>query len=165
MKLELGGGERTAPGFVNVDVNPRTAHVVASALALPFRDGSAEEMRAVDLLEHQSYRDADRVLAEWARVLAPGAPIYVQVPDADKIMRDYAHYAGPGSSLECTEWKLLGGHLDGKYCKDGDDFRWNAHFSLWSRRKLSMALERAGITVERIVTNPHPNLCCDGRRR
>lgn len=172
VRVEIGAGERPAAGFLAVDVNPRTAAVVASALDLPFADGSIAELRAVDVLEHISYRDTGRALAEWARVLTRGAPIYVQVPDADTIMRWYVAsdrrlFAGDhrGDFLDGAEWRLLGGHLDGRYCKAGDDFRWNAHFSLWSSSTLEIALRAAGFEVESIETNAHPNLLANARRR
>jgi predicted SAM-dependent methyltransferase len=173
VKLEIGGGERLQPGFLNVDVNPRSADVIGSALALPFRDGTITALRAVDCAEHCSYRVTDEMFAEWARVCAPAATLYVQVPDAHEIMRRYI--AGnidalrtpddlPDTRLAGATWRLLGGHQDGKYCKEGDDFRWNAHFALFSAASLRVALETAGFHVDSIVTNPHPNLCCDAVR-
>lgn len=176
MRVEIGAGERPAPGFLAVDVNPRTAGVLAGALDLPFRSGSIEEIRAVDVLEHISYRDTDRALAEWARVLRPGAPIYVQVPDADKIMRWYVagdsrlralDVVRPCPLMLGAQWRLLGGHNDGKFADDrlGDDWRWNAHYSLWSTHDLTLALDRAEFAVDTIRTNGHPNILCHARRR
>lgn len=177
MKIEVGAGGRTAPGFLAVDLNPRRADVVATATALPFRSGSIEAMRAVDVLEHLSYRDTGRVLAEWARVCAPGARLYVQVPDADAIMRAYASGRRhelripadqhlPRTTLAGATWRLLGGHDDGERVDTaaGDDWRWNAHFALFSRESLTSALDAAGFTVTACPTNPFPNLCCEASR-
>jgi SAM-dependent methyltransferase len=172
--VEVGAGARARPGFLALDVNPKTADIVASGLALPFRDGSIEKLRAVDVLEHLSYRHTDAALDEWARVCAPGASLYVQVPDAETIMRWFAagderlqHLGGPGvvDCLEGAEWRLLGGHGDGKYVDDEGDWRWNAHYSLWSRSKLNAALDRAGFDVVTCQTNRHPNLLCVAERR
>jgi predicted SAM-dependent methyltransferase len=53
MKLNLGCGFRKMEGFINIDnryyVKP---DVVADALALPFKDNSADEVCAIDFLEH-----------------------------------------------------------------------------------------------------------------
>lgn len=175
MKLEIGAGERPAEGFVAYDLNPRTAQVVGSALALPFADASIEAIRAVDCLEHLSYRVTDAVLAEWARVLEPEAPIYIQVPDAHEIMRRYI--AGnvdalrtpddlPDTRLAGATWRLLGAHADGRYVKpeDGDDWRWNAHYALFSEASLRAALDAAGFVVDSMRTNPHPNILCEAHR-
>lgn len=190
MKIEVGAGGRAAPGFLAVDLNPRRSDVVATATALPFRSGSIEAMRAVDVLEHISYRDTARVLAEWARVCAPGAELYVQVPDAHEIMMRYRSAARrsarvseaqaaaaylpipadqglPATAIAGAQWRLLGGHDDGERVDTGagDDWRWNAHFALFSRESLTEALDGAGFDVLRCPTNPFPNLCCEARRR
>lgn len=165
MRVELGAGARAAQGFLAVDVNPAHADVVADAMHLPFADGSVIALRAIDVLEHLSYRYVDRALIEWARVCASGAPFFVQVPDADAIMCWYAnddarlrHTAdGPCSTLHGAEWRLLGGHEDGVY-DDGGDWRWNAHYSLWSSPSLRKALTAHGFDVGKIETNGHPNL-------
>lgn len=178
MKLEIGAGERPAPGFLAVDVNPRHARVVASALELPFRSGSIEELRCVDVLEHISYQRVHEALLEWARVLRPGGKIYVQVPDAGTIMEWYAAgdervrsrvLGGSTTRIECSrlegaEWRLLGGHLDGRYAKEGDDFRWNAHFSLWDDFTIRAHMRGAGFRITRLRVNGHPNFLCDAVR-
>lgn len=183
MKIEVGAGDRAKRGFLSVDLNPRRADVVADARHLPFSDGSIEALRAVDVLEHISYRETDVVLAEWARVCAPDAEIYVQVPDADTIMRRYieavqydkaalllpipANQGLPPSALAGAQWRILGGHDDGERVDvdAGDDWRWNAHYSMWSRSSLISALDQAGFDLVKCVTNPFPNLCCDAVRR
>lgn len=173
MKVELGAGAHAHDGYIALDVNPRNADVVAEAQHLPFPDGSVSALRAVDVLEHISWRDTDRTLTEWARVCRPGAELYVQVPDAAETMRWYQTGdrrlcrtdTGNVSPIVGAAWRLLGGHADGKYVTDGDDFRWNAHFAIFDEEHLTASLERAGFTVEQIVSNGHPNLCAQARRR
>lgn len=172
MKIEVGAGGRAAPGFLAVDINPRRCDVMATATALPFRDGSIEALRAVDVLEHMSYRDTDRVLAEWARVCAPHAELYVQVPDADRIIQWYTGSPRrllvslpaelPQTPLAGAAWRLLGGHADGERVDvaAGDDWRWNAHYAMFSTHSLRSALARAGFGVSQCTTNQFPNLLC-----
>lgn len=165
MKIDIGAGARVSEGWTSVDLNP-TADVVADVLHLPFADGSVDEMRAVDVLEHLSYRDTTAGLAEWARVCKRGAEAYIQVPDAETIMRWFVagdpglkcKDTGPCSALEGAEWRLLGGHADGVYVDETADWRWNAHYSLWSHDSLRTALDRAGFGVVRLERNDHPNL-------
>lgn len=177
MKIEIGAGARAHEGWLAVDLNARNAHVLADATELPFADGSIEEMRAVDVLEHVSYRDTDATLREWARVLAPGAPIYVQVPDAETIMRWFARgderltwWVVGGERKRCTpmmgaQWRLLGGHADGCYVDAEGDWRWNAHYAMFGEADLRDAMQDAGFRFERpIDANSHPNLLAHARR-
>lgn len=171
MRLELGSGYNPTPGYLHVDLNPNAPGVdkVASAWPLDWvQDGTVTEIRAVDVLEHISYRDTTAVLADWARVLASAGRLYVQVPDADKIIRlymtdDRALTRGlpadlPQTALAGATWRLLGGHRDGTYAADGDDWRWNAHYALFSPWSLTAAVQAAGLEVQSCRTNAHPNI-------
>jgi predicted SAM-dependent methyltransferase len=174
-RLELGSGYNPAPGFKHLDANENVPELdyVGSCYPLPqsvVDDAPFDELRAVDVLEHLSYRVADLALGNWRQVVSSGARMYVQVPDADRIMHEYAQrtrrqrmWTADGSTVEPivgAEWRLLGGHNDGTFVHDGDDWRWNAHYSLWSRSKLTSRLSIAGWRVESLITNAHPNLCC-----
>jgi len=73
---------RTTGRRVNVDVDPRGLvpgeGVCASALALPFGDGTFDVVGAFDVVEHcDPETDA---LAELARVVAPGGTLLLSVP-------------------------------------------------------------------------------------
>jgi len=167
VKLDIGAGARSGDGWFGLDINPAHAGALATAVHLPFATNTVGEIRAVDVLEHISYRDTDATLAEWRRVLVVGAPIYVQVPDAGEIMRRYcAHEIEnlktpdglPNTLLSGAQWRLLGGHLDGVYVDKQGDWRWNAHFSLWDRDSLVVAMEAHRFITSRCETNDHPNL-------
>lgn len=175
-KLELGSGTHPTPGFTHLDINPAAPDVdiVGTAWPLNLPDGTVGEIRAVDVLEHLSYWDTDQILADWFRVLRPGGKIYIQVPDAQSIMEWFVRAPAkltdrlpanlPQTPLAGAAWRLLGGHNDGVYVNDGDDFRWNAHYALFSESSLRKALMAAGFTDIDIQTNPHPNLLCNARK-
>lgn len=175
MKVEIGAGARKRTGWTAVDLNPKYADVEGDALHLPFDDGEVDELRAVDVLEHVSYRQTAQALKEWARVLVSGGTLYVQVPDAETIFQWFVSHDPrlrvmenkSCTALEGATWRLLGGHDDGTYANsaDGDDWRWNAHYSLWSRLSLAEALHMADFDVHSLEVNGHPNLCCDAVRR
>ena len=168
MNVELGAGARAREGFYAVDLDSTHADIVADALHLPFEDGTVDQIRAVDVLEHISYRNTHLALAEWARVLRPNGALYVQVPDAEIIMRWYTNSDDRLRKMEgrrCTllegaQWRLLGGHGDGKYASD-ENWKFNAHYAMFSRSSLRMALHDAGFEVVQMVSNGHPNLLCD----
>lgn len=172
MRLEIGSGYHPTPGFMHLDLNPHApgVDIVGPAYPLPVPTESCGELRAVDVLEHLSYRDTRHVLHDWCRALVPGGLLYVQVPDAETIMRRFVRSPAtlvermpadlPQTPLAGAAWRLLGGHADGTYVSDGDDWRWNAHYALFSRDSLGAALVDAGFVVKSITTNAHPNLLC-----
>lgn len=170
LRLELGSGYSPTPGFTHLDLNPNAPHVeiIGPAFPLDLPGASVQEIRAVDVLEHLPYRQTAPALAEWARVLRPGGRLYVQVPDAAEIMAWYVHAPQrllerlpadvPRTPESGAAWRLLGGQDDDVQARDGDDWRLNAHYSLFSRGSLTAALNGAGFDVESCETNIHPNL-------
>lgn len=176
MRLELGSGYCPTPGFTHLDLNPNAPDVdiVGPAFPLDLPNGECDEIRAVDVLEHLPYRQTAPALAEWNRVLRCGGKLYVQVPDAEAIMSWYV--SEPHRLLERlpadvprdreggAAWRLLGGQDDEVCARDGDDWRWNAHYALFSRDSLALALDTAGFVIDSLDTNGHPNLLCWARK-
>ncbi len=78
--LNVGAGYTFyGPRVVNVDIfDSGTTTVIASALALPFADESAELVILQGVLEH--VEDAARTLKECHRVLKPGGLFYTEMP-------------------------------------------------------------------------------------
>jgi len=172
MRLELGSGYSPLEGFYHVDLNPRAPELDRCAPAYPLpwcESSSVAELRAVDVLEHLPYRQTAAALAEWARVLQPGGLLYVQVPDAEEAMRWYLSGDArllerlpddlPATKEAGISWRLLGGQDDGLSVHDGDDWRLNAHYALFSWDSLALALDDAGLAIQSMTRNEHPNLC------
>ncbi|MCY3003527.1 MAG: methyltransferase domain-containing protein [Planctomycetota bacterium] len=93
-RLHLGCGPEKRDGWINVDtqaaVNP---DIVASVDSLPmFADGSVDVIEANHLFEHLTYDSALAALKEWARVLKPGAELYLEMPDFDACVRMVGKY-------------------------------------------------------------------------
>lgn len=93
-KLNIGSGVRplNQPGnaWLDLDVRPIVdlfnhktyePDIIADASKIPVEDGRFDELLAHSILEHFSKRDADKYLAEWARVLKPGGRAVISVPD------------------------------------------------------------------------------------
>ncbi|MER7335701.1 MULTISPECIES: class I SAM-dependent methyltransferase [unclassified Micromonospora] len=72
MKLNLGSGENPMPGAVNADIAAKPGvDVVADANALPFKNGTFDEVHAMNPYGYNP------VNAETARVMKPGGILKV----------------------------------------------------------------------------------------
>lgn len=68
--------------IAGIDMNFSSARVTQASLdALPFDDGSFDRALCLDVLEHLSYEQQPRALAELHRVLGPGGELVVSVPN------------------------------------------------------------------------------------
>lgn len=176
MRLCVGAGyeKLDTREWVTVDLDPHTPvdiHCDVRSLPATWSD-TFEEVRAVDILEHLSYRDTVPTLIEWRRVMRSGARLYVQVPAADVMMMDWWYddrndrldrglpdeMAGE-PVMRKLAWRLLGGHYDGQFTRASDQWYLNAHHALFDEETIRWAAAGAGLRVDSIEVNPHPNYC------
>ena len=135
--VNLGCGMTNHPGFINIDGYPhRHVHFVNHIDRLKmFMDDSVDLIYASHCLEHFKYREIDRVLSEWIRVLKPGGVLRLSVPDFDKLLAIYSDTGNPDDIVE----QLMG----------GQDNRYNFHYVLFNRKNLTGHLVRSGFTDAR----------------
>lgn len=156
VKLNLGSADTVIPGYLAIDrkygseVYPLPPEVADPDRFKPnhrLTENSVDEIRASHILEHFSFADVPKVLAEWVRVLKPGGLIRVAVPDAARVFTD--EFRDDHMAL-CY---LMGGQID------ADDY----HRSAFTESMLRAAMEEAGLTKiepwsdpKRIDTAMHP---------
>ena len=96
--LYLGGAGRTTPGYINLDLFALPGvDVAADAEALPFPAGIFTRVECDAVLEH--VRHPERVMAEIARVLAPGGYAHLVTPFCHpfhEYPRDYRRFTLDG---------------------------------------------------------------------
>ena len=79
-----------------VDPNYTSAHVQrASLLDLPFASDRFERVLCLDVLEHLTYEEQPRAIAELGRVLAPSGELLVSVPNLAHL-QSRVHFALTG---------------------------------------------------------------------
>jgi SAM-dependent methyltransferase len=122
VRLDLGAGHKQEDGWVRVDfavdrkkctntggvtdvAAPLIPDVEANLLNLPFPDNYADEARAIHVIEHFQPWDAPKAIAEWVRVLKPGASLALECPCLDKIIK---LFDVPNVPPYLTYWGLYG---------------------------------------------------------
>lgn len=82
VKINIGGGHKRYPGFLNVDIDINTGADITADLErdfLPFPDSSVSEVKAYHVLEHLG-DGFFHCMQELYRVCKHGAIIDIQVP-------------------------------------------------------------------------------------
>lgn len=118
--LEIGAG----PGFLKAEL----PHIISSDIVplphldlacdahrLPFPDGSLQNVTGVDVIHH--FYEPQRMLAECARVLAPGGRIVLSEPWITPVSRlVYCHFHH--EDCKHVDAPLACAFPDGEVCKD-----------------------------------------------
>lgn len=160
VKIEVGPGMKPAPGYdYYCDLhNTQYANVLCHMEELPFDDGVASELRAYEVLEHQSYTLLHPTLQEWHRVLAPGGKLHLKVPSA---RHHIMLYAANDCTMEQVNRDVMGGHTDQPVFrgydqeKDTPRWLWNAHHVLFDWPMLKAALQFVGFRILSVMDTSH----------
>lgn len=85
IRLNLGCGLRKADGYINIDNREETGPdlCIDVAAGLPYEDGTVDEVRAFDFLEHVPRDKVIFVMEEIWRVLKPGGRLEHFTPSTD----------------------------------------------------------------------------------
>ena len=84
MRLHVGSGDKTWPGFVNCDLHAE-ADVNTDCKRLPFEANSVDEIHAIHFVEHIPRLELENMLIDWHRVLKPGGKVVIEVPCLNKM--------------------------------------------------------------------------------
>ena len=85
IRLHLGAGDRSWPGWINVDcVGDQDLLSDVTKLDLP--DDHADEISAIHLFEHIERLKVKQTLQEWRRVLKPDGQLSLEMPCLDNVI-------------------------------------------------------------------------------
>jgi SAM-dependent methyltransferase len=144
MRLNLGAGEDRREGWVNVDLRPEVADVVADVRALPYEPETANEIVAHDILEHLPPCDTLAALKHWYEILEPGGHLEVKVPNLYQLCRIIAalYQDARHAQLDVYVANLYGGH------RWGPEGSYDRHEWGWTPVGLHHLLRDAGFEIE-----------------
>lgn len=133
VNLHLGCGSISHPKFINIDglLAPHVHYVRAIDNLAPFRDNSVDLVYACHCLEHFSYRQISKVLAEWFRVLKQDGILRISVPDFDLLLNIYREN---NNDINTIISPLMG----------GQDYKFNFHMTVFNKSNLENFLKSTG---------------------
>lgn len=150
LKLNLGSFTTMFAGWRNldrVDLSRWAAQQGYSFLqwdlrqGLPFDDGVADLVYMSHVLEHFSYDEGGRLLAECRRVLKPGGVVRVLVPDAEVLTKKYLD-GSLGDFDELSATASAQDHAGKLY-----ELLCAGHESIYDGTRLERALSDAGFAL------------------
>ncbi len=135
LKLHLGCGMCSIPGFVQVDVidAPHIDHRCSVDNLCDFADRSVDLIYASHVLEHFGRHEVDAVLRGWYRVLVPGGVLRVAVPDFAAVVELYER-EGLRDGLSGLVGLVCGGQRN----------QYDFHKIIFDEAFLGFLLEKAG---------------------
>lgn len=146
LRLNLGCGARTIPGYVNVDLANERAGVKPDVSCdirqlHQFADNSVDEILSIHVIEHFWRWEVVDVLREWTRVLKPGGEMIIECSNLLAACTDFVNdpnrFSSDGPEGETTMWVLYG------------DPRWRdplmVHRWGYTPHSLALVMKEAGI--------------------
>lgn len=132
--VNLGCGERSGPGYINVDIRPlANIHYVHDIRTLPmFADQSVDLLYACHVLEHIPRSELRSILCEWRRVLKSDGIFRFSVPDFDILLEVYR---SAGNQVDSIVNQLMG---------QGPPY--DNHYSIWNEAYARTLLGEVGFT-------------------
>ena len=138
MKLNLGSGNDIQSDYLNIDFRRGEGRVFHDlSEPLPYGDGSVEEVRAMDIIEHFDRFKVMHVIKDWCRVLSPKGRMIIRTPDVANICERFY----PQAKIGKITWERLSSVIYG-----GQNYEGNFHGVAFSFEWLSDLLSQYGMT-------------------
>lgn len=150
-KLHIGCGHNVIEGWLNSDYDPAAAQVIHldAASAFPFEDNQFDFIFSEHMIEHLTFPDGMKMLAECHRVLKPGGTMRITTPDLSFLMELYGNHKSK-LQQEYIKWSTdtfiagASGYEDvfviNNFVRD-----WGHQF-IYDHKTLRAAMEKSGFT-------------------
>jgi FkbM family methyltransferase len=91
IKLNLGSGGISYPGYLSVDMYDKRAHVLMDITKLDFEENSVSEILASHVFEHLNpYHGLDN-LYKWLVILKPGGKLIMEMPNIEALCKRFVN--------------------------------------------------------------------------
>ncbi|QEL17136.1 class I SAM-dependent methyltransferase [Limnoglobus roseus] len=149
IRLNLGCGEKPLPDYINCDGRALAdVLVIADVRALPFTDGTVDEIASAHLVEHFRQHHLETViLPYWKKLLKPGGTLRVICPNWESMIRRVNR-----GEMSMVDFKHV--------TFGGQDYQGDDHFSMYTPQSLGELLERAGFRSPTVIVVDRMNGLC-----
>lgn len=144
IKLDLGGGNHPAAGYVNVDIQyyPQVDLVLdVSKIDEYFPERSVDAIMCRDTLQCFPYADAKGVLRRWHKILKPRSRFVIQCYDIRQILDQFIK-----GEIDLNRFKML------TYGRQGDQY--TTYRNCFDEEYLTSLLQSVGFTVQEVSHPP-----------
>jgi SAM-dependent methyltransferase len=145
IKLDLGGGDHPAQGYVNVDIQYYSEVDLLldiTKLQEHFPPRSVDAIMCRDTLQCFPHSQVRSILRDWYRLLKPRSRLVVQCYDVNKIVEAYQ-----SGEIDFARFKLL------TYGRQKDQY--TSFHNCFDETSLVSLIERIGFTIQEVV---HPEM-------
>lgn len=141
LKLNLGCGEVRFKGWINIDLALNSDIVMDLRKPLPFKDESVDFVYSEHFIEHITFEESSRLLAEIHRCLKKDAVLRIATPDLDYVIQKYV-----SADWSNQDWLTLPAYdfIKTRGCMINTSFSAWEHKYLFNEEDLSNALKSAG---------------------
>lgn len=137
MRLNLGCGKDIKKDYHNIDIRPLDGVIQADVCALPYKDGTVDEIIASDVYEHISHLKSQELLKHWVSLLKDGGVLIIRCPCLDSIIQYFA------SAINLFDVETGIAAVFG-----GQDYPENTHLTICQVALMQEYLTKAGIKNE-----------------
>jgi cyclopropane fatty-acyl-phospholipid synthase-like methyltransferase len=153
IRLNLGCGTDIQQGYENIDTRDLPGVIKADVRDLPYESNSVDEIRAIDVYEHISFRESQRLLNHWVSLLKPRGRLIIQSPSIEVLARNILMSTSV-EEIESSIASIFG----------NQDYKENSHFTACHPELMVYYLRNAGITREINCHTKSTNLVINARK-
>ena len=141
MKLNLGCGSKSEEGYVNIDVRALPGvDVIADVRHLPFKKNTIDEILSLDVYEHVSHRESQRLLVHWVSLLKDGCLLYIRAPSINRMIQYFLAECLDNNNNDMERIESLIDNIFG-----GQEYEENLHRTIVQPELMYHYLRQAGI--------------------
>lgn len=151
-KLNLGCGDKSMLGFVNVDiVKTNVSDENFNLYEIPYKDNTISTISSEHSLEHVSKEKTKLAIKEWFRVLQPGGVLRLYIPDLELCAAGYVNGDNNKTinGYQEKDWYKMTIY-GAQVAENGSDAEHQFHLTGFSKLEIQELLEESGFIIDYI---------------